>query len=204
MVEQTRKKVVVTKKELSANMNHLSEQGKFDRAKVQYDKLECMRNGVHSNMEVDFDGLLLNMRLLSQREISKINIDVRKEINSTPEELRYPGFETWIYTKKILSKSTTTCPEELMPMLSEDTIDMMTPDQQMALMQIWSDFNKDCCPVVDNMTDDQVNNLYEELKKNPRQANNFTPWQLRKVLFLCLVILTQLLDRSSMRSLPEN
>jgi|SRR6185312_8903291 len=204
MVEQARKKVVVTKKELRANMDHLSEQGKFDRAKVQYDKLGCMRNGVHSNMEVDFDGLLLNMRLLSQKEISQINVDVRREINKIPEELRYPGFESFIYTKKILAKSTTTCPEDILPMLSEDTIDMMTPDQQMVLMQIWSDFNKDCCPVVDNMTDDQINNLYEELKKNPRQANNFTPWQLRKVLFLCLVILTQLLDKSSMKLSPES
>jgi hypothetical protein len=199
MVEQNRKRVVVTKKELRANMNHLSEQGKFDRAKVQYEKLECMRNGVHSNMEVDFDGLLLNMRLLSQKEISQINVEVRKEINSIPEELRYPGFESFIYTKKILSKSTTSCPEDNIGTLSEDTIDMMTPDQQMVLMQIWSDFNKDCCPVIDNMTDDQVNNLYEDLKKNPRLANNFTPWQLRKVLFLCLVILTQLLDKSSTR-----
>jgi len=204
MIEQNRKKVVVTKKELRANMDHISEQGKFDRAKVQYEKLECMRNGVHSNMEVDFDGLLLNMRLLSQREISQINIEVRKEINSIPEELRYPGFESFIYTKKILSKSTTSCPEDLIPTLSEDTIDMMTPDQQMVLMQIWADYNKDCCPVIDNMSDEQVNTLYEELKKNPRQANNFTPWQLRKVLFLCLVILTQLTDKSFTKLLPES
>lgn len=204
MIEQKRKKVVVTKKEIHANMSHLTEQGKFDRAKVQYDKLECMRNGVHSNMELDFDGLLLNMRLLSQREIHQINIDVRKEINSIPQELRYPGFEAFIYTKKILSKSTTSCPEDISPALSEDSIDTMTPDQQMILMQIWTDFNKDCCPVVDNMTDDQVNSLYEELKKNPLQANNFTPWQLRKVLFLCLIILTQLLDKSSMKLSPES
>ena len=206
MAEQTRKKVIVTKKELRANMDHLSEQGKFDRAKASsaYDKLECMRNGVHSTMEIDFDGLLLNMRLLSQREINQINVDVRKEINSIPEELRYPGFESFIYTKKILSKATTSCPEANDAFLTEDAIDLMTPDQQMILMQIWSDFNKDCCPVVDNMTDEQVNNLYEELKKNPRQANNFTPWQLRKVLFLCLVILTQLLDKSSTKLLPES
>lgn len=204
MNETKRKKVVVTKKEIHANMNHLTEQGKFDRAKVQYDKLESMRNGVHSNMELDFDGLLLNMRLLSQREIHEINKKVREEINSVPENLRYPGFEAFIYTKKILSKATTSCPEDTSPFLSEDSIDTMTPDQQMALMQIWSDFNKDCCPVVDNMTDDQVNNLYEELKKNPRQANNFTPWQLRKVLFLCLIILTQLLDKSSTKLSPES
>jgi len=204
MIEQKRKKVVVTKKEIRANMNHLSEQGKFDRAKVQYDKLECMRNGVHSSMELDFDGLLLNMRLLSQREISQINIEVRREVNSIPQELRYPGFESFIYTKKILSKATTSCPEDMSPMLSEDSIDSMTPDQQMVLMQIWSDYNKECCPVVDNMTDEQVNNLYEELKKNPLQANNFLPWQLRKVLFLCLIILTQLTDKSSMKSLQES
>ncbi len=204
MTDSKRKKVVVTKKEIHANMNHLSEQGKFDRARVQYDKLECMRNGVHSNMELDFDGLLLNMRLLSQREIHQINIAVRKEINSIPEELRYPGFEAFIYTKKILSKATTPCPEDLIPMLSEDSIDTMTPDQQMVLMQIWTDFNKDCCPVVDDMTDEQVNNLYEELKKNPRQANNFMPWQLRKVLFLCLIILTQLLDKSSTKLSQES
>lgn len=204
MIEQKRKKVVVTKKEIRANMNHLSEQGKFDRAKVQYDKLECMRNGVHSSMELDFDGLLLNMRLLSQREINLINIEVRREVNSIPTELRYPGFEAFIYTKKILSKATTSCPEDLAPMLSEDSIDSMTPDQQMVLMQIWSDYNKECCPVVDNMTDEQVNNLYEELKKNPLQANNFLPWQLRKVLFLCLIILTQLTDKSSMKSLQES
>src|SRR5690242_3533000 len=113
MTEQKRKKVVVTKKELNANMSHLSDKGKFERAKVQYDKLECMRNGVHSTMELDFDGLLLNLRLLSQKEIHQINVDVRKEINSIPEELRYPGFETFIYTKKILSKATTSCPEDL-------------------------------------------------------------------------------------------
>lgn len=204
MAESPRKKVVVTNKEVHANMNHLSEQGKFDRAKIQYDKLECMRNGVHSNMEVDFDGLLLNMRLLSQREIHQINIEVRKKINSIPEEVRYPGFESFIYTAKILSKATTPCPEDPIPGLSEDSIDSMTPDQQMVLMQIWSDFNKECCPVVDNMTDEQINNLYEELKKNPRQANNFTPWQLRKVLFLCLVLLTQLLDKSSMKLSQES
>ncbi len=204
MTESKRKKVVVTKKEIHANMNHLSEQAKFDRAKVQYDKLECMRNGVHSNMELDFDGLLLNMRLLSQREIHQINIAVRKEINSIPEELRYPGFEAFIYTKKILSKTTTSCPEDVLPMLSEDSIDSMTPDQQMVLMQIWTDFNKDCCPVIDDMTDDQVNNLYEDLKKNPRLANNFTPWQLRKVLFLCLILITQLTDKSSMKLSQES
>lgn len=204
MAEQKRKKVVVTKKELSANMNHLSEQGKHDRAKIQYDKLECMRNGVHSSMELDFDGLLVNLRLLSQKEINQINMDVRKEINSIHTELRYPGFETFIYTKKILSKATTPSPEDLIPSLSEDTIDSMTPDQQMVLMQIWSDFNKDCCPVIDNMTDDDVNNLYEELKKNPLQANNFTPWQLRKVLFLCLILLTQLTGKSSTKLSPEN
>lgn len=204
MTEQKRKKVVVTKKEIHANMDHLSEQGKFERKSVQYDKLESMRNGVHSNMEVDFDGLLLNMRLLSQREIHQINLDVRREINSIPQELRYSGFESFIYTKKILSRATTSCPEDKIPALSEDSIDSMTPDQQMILMQIWSDFNKECCPVIDNMTDDQVNNLYDELKKNPRLANNFTPWQLRKVLFLCLIILTQLLDKSSMKLSPES
>lgn len=204
MIEPKRKKVVVTKKEIHANMNHLSEQGKFDRAKVQYDKLESMRNGVHSNMELDFDGLLLNLRLLSQREITQINIDVRREINTIPQELRYPGFEAFIYTKKILSKTTTSCPEDKSPMLSEDSIDTMTPDQQMCLMQIWTDFNKDCCPVIDNMTDDQVNALYEELKKNPLQVNNFTPWQLRKVLFLCLVTITQLVDKSFMKSSLES
>lgn len=204
MAEEKRKKVVVTKKEIHANMNHLSEQGRFERIKVQYEKLECMRNGVHSNMELDFDGLLLNMRLLSQREINQINIEVRREVNSIPIELRYPGFEAFIYTKKILSKATTSCPEDINPMLSEDSIDTMTPDQQMVLMQIWSDFNKECCPVIDNMTDDQVNSLYEELKKNPLQVNNFTPWQLRKALFLCLIILTQLLDKSSMKLSQEN
>lgn len=204
MSETKRKKVTVTKKEIHANMNHLSEQGKFERVSVQYDKLECMRNGVHSNMEIDFDGLLLNLRLLSQREISQINIDVRREINTIPQELRYPGFETFIYTKKILSKATTSCPEDKVPTLSEDSIDTMTPDQQVVLMQVWSDFNKECCPVVDSMTDDQVNSLYEELKKNPLQVNNFTPWQLRKVLFVCLILLTQLTDKLSTRSLQEN
>jgi hypothetical protein len=59
-------------------------------------------------------------------------------------------------------------------------------------MRVWADFNKECCPVVDNMSDDEITSLYEELKKNPIQANNFTPWQLRKVLFLCLTILTEL------------
>jgi hypothetical protein len=204
MTEQKRKKVVVTKKELNSNLNHLSNQGKFERAKVQYDKLECMRNGVHSSMELDFDGLLLNLRLLSQKEINQVNMDVRREINSIPEELRYPGFETFIYTKKILSKATTPSPEDLIPFLSEDSIDAMTPDQQMTLMQIWSDFNKDCCPVIDNMSDEDVNNLYEELKKNPQQANNFTPWQLRKVLYLCLIILMRLTDKSSTKLFPEN
>jgi hypothetical protein len=197
MTDEKRKKIIITKKELLANINNhpnLTETGKFERLKIQYDKLECMRNGVHSTMEVDFDGLLLNLRLLSQREIHKINSDVRHQLNQIPEELRYYGCETFIYTKKILSKATTSSPEDLVPKLSEDTIDGMTPDQQSALMQVWSDFNKECCPVVDSMSDEEIGMLYDELKKNPHRANNFTPWQLRKVLFLCLAILTKPLD----------
>lgn len=185
-------KRISTKKQIMANVNSLSNEQKFDRQKVQYDKLESMRNGVHSTLELDFDGLLLDLRLLSQREIHTINLEVRHEINKIPQELRYPGFDAYIYTRKILSKATTSCPEDLVPKLSEDTIDTLTSTQQEALMQLWADFNKECCPVVDNMSDDEINNLYEELKKNPRQANNFTPWQLRKVLFLCLTILTEL------------
>jgi len=185
-------KKVMNKKELMANVNNLSADSKFERMRVQYDKLESMRNGVHSSLEIDFDGLLLNLRLLSQKEIHKINMDVRDDINKTPTELRYPGFEAYLYTRKILSKATTSCPEDVLPKLSEDTIDMMTPDQQECLMRVWADFNKECCPVVDNMSDDEITSLYEELKKNPIQANNFTPWQLRKVLFLCLTILTEL------------
>lgn len=187
-----RKKVASTKKELMANVNNLSQDVKFDRLKVQYDKLESMRNGVHSSLEIDFDGLLLDLRLLSQKEIHQINMDVRSEINKVPQELRYPGFESFIYTRKILSKSTTSCPEDKSPKISEDSIDAMTPDQQSALMQVWADFNKECCPVVDKMSDEEIGELFDELKKNPLQANNFTPWQLRKVLFLCLVTLTKL------------
>lgn len=191
-IKKERKKVVYTKKELTANINNLTEEGKYNLLKINYDKLECMRNGVHSSLEINFDGLLLNLRLLSQREVHQINIEVRKEINSIPAELRYPGFDAYIYTKKILSKATTASPEEKIPVLSEDTVDGMTPDQQMTLMQIWSDFNKECNPYIDNMKDEEIGELYEELKKNPQQAYNFTPWQLRKVLIYCLMMITSL------------
>jgi hypothetical protein len=189
-----KRKIVTTKKEMHANINNLTEQGKFDRIKVQYDKLESMRNGVHSTLELDFDGLLLNLRLLSQKEIHNIQIDVRREINAIPQELRYPGFESGIYCRKVLSKATTKSPEDLVPSLSEETIDAMTPDQQSILMQVFSDYNKECSPCIDNMTDEEVGQLYDELKKNPRQANNFTPWQLRKVLFFSLLMITKLTD----------
>ena len=187
-----RRKIVSSDKELMANINNLQAEAEGFGIKVDYDKLKCMRNGVHSRMEVNFDGLLINMRLLSQREISQINAEVRVEINGIREELRYPGFDSGIYARKILSKATTRSPEELKPDLAEQTIDSFTPDQQQALMQVWSDFNKECCPVIDDMTDEEVGELYQELKKNPLQANNLLPWQLRKVLFLSLMMLTKL------------
>jgi hypothetical protein len=187
-----------TKKDLSEEVKaNLSDVQKFEIGRYKYDLLAQMRKGTSACQIVDFDGVEIPLRLLSQKEIHGINLEVMREKNAILKDEHYYRMEDAIYMRKVLSKATTKSPipgNDNIPVFNEETVANMTPHQIEALYQIWVDFNSECSPCIDNMTDDSLFALYEDLKKNPNLVNSLTPFQLRKVILLQRAVIISATD----------
>lgn len=211
MTTQEQHKNLLTRRvSFNKSLQNFSEDVKLKRLqKVQYDRLEAMRSGVHSRLEIEgFDGGLQTvLRLLSVKEQQDVRQEAHKNYIELAEVQRLPGIENEIFIVCLLQKASTSCPEDKTPDLTKAFIETLTMNQLLSLYQIWVDFDSDCNPNLHTLNEEEISELLNELKKKPQLVSNLLPWQLRNLVPILMSMLSQYtsaLENLSTGSFPDN
>lgn len=161
--------------------------------------LSSLRDGAHAIHEVDFDGTIILMRLLTVREQRDVGVCARQRWLAIPENMRLPitnfQFEILETLKRALDI------QEQGQRVGDDELETLLESQFLNLYHIYEDLEARYNISLDYiLEDDRYEELINELQKKKITTNNISRYELDAVSRRLLLETEELMDRLRMLS----
>lgn len=161
------------------------------------DQLAMMREGHDAPMVFEMGSMPIQCRILTASELVRIEQDVQIE-RVKMEEGGVPWTEDWMLNRlrQITLERATKLEGEPVGTLTHDLLDRMSFDEVCFAYGEYLSLLRKVNPMLDDMSDEEVTELIEAVKKDPSLLSECTSTQLRRII-------TQLLQVAPEASLPD-
>lgn len=149
---------------------NLSDGEREKRAVLGYDKLEAMKSGAHTRIPIEFDGILLTLRLITVQERQMATDKAAIEWGKKPEIARWSVDLELLRMLHILYYALSPCPEQVYDGKGPFTLkqlNFMTENQIYRLYELWCDIDREYNPCVDDLSEEAFNEMLDEVVKKP-------------------------------------
>lgn len=143
--------------------------------------LRAMRMGVSYYFTISLRAFTIRMRPLSQSEFLKVTADVQAIIRSSPKDYQNRIAEEIETAKVIIIQASTSDIGKHDPQITDEVLKHFTIHELLALYKQYNAKVEELDPAIETLTDDQVRDYVESLKKKLVSLSDLSISQLKAV-----------------------
>lgn len=145
------------------------------------DPIALMRLGTEYRAQVSVRGFKVHLRPLTISESVQVAQEVVEDFQRAPETARNALLEATLLAKHTLYRASTSGPEATDYKLHTATLDRFTPDELIHMHRQYLDVVERANPSLEKLTDQELGELVELVKKNPEELTGLSRSRLLAV-----------------------